>query len=557
MLRILPVVALVLAACDGTIMDPSGDPGEPTGGSRVPAVCEDDTIVIGSAPVRRLTNVEYANTLRDLFGGALPDIPQQPTDAVSAGSFENEARSLGPSDVRVARWEQAAMRLARHAVTDPATRARVLPCEPGGSTTEAACGEELVRVFGARALRRPLSEAEVARYHGFFEAQRGAIDFDAAVELTIAAMLQSPQHLYRLELPDDAGAAPAGNVPLTEHDIASRLSYFVWESMPDDALFAAADAGELSDPEALAAHARRMLDDPRAHDMVRNFHRQWLHLDRVLGEEKIPEVYAAWTPSLRADASEESQRLAESVFFAEGGSLGDLLTTDVAFLTDELAALYGVPAPATPWAETTLDAATRSGILTRVAFLAGEAHEANGSPPLRGVFVMERLLCETRPSPPADADTSPPVASPGEGPFTNRDLFEQRTEPVQCLGCHTRIDGFGFGFEHYDAAGQYRDLDNGLPVDATGYVSGTDADGAYDGAVELQALLAEGTTVHDCATRQWFRYAWGRTAEPEDRCHVEALSDAFVASGGDLRELVVHIVTRPEFALRPAIEEAP
>ena len=539
-------------------MDPNGDdPADPTRGSRVPAVCEDDTIVIGSAPVRRLTNVEHANTLRDLFGATPPDLPEQPTDAVSAGSFENEARSLGPSDVRVARWEQAAMRAARHAVTDPGTRSRVLPCEPASAADEAACGESFVRAFGARALRRPLTDAEIARYHGFFETQRAAIDFDAAVELTIAAMLQAPQFLYRLEVPDDIGATEGGNVALTAHEVASRLSYFVWESMPDDPLFAAADAGELSDPEAIAAQARRMLDDPRARGMVRNFHRQWLHLDRVLGESKVPEVYAAWTDSLRADASEESQRLAESVFFAEGGSLRDLLTTDVAFLTTELAALYGVAAPATEWEETTLDPATRSGILSRVAFLAGEAHEANGSPPLRGVFVMERLLCETRPSPPADADTSPPVAAPGEGPFTNRDLFEQRTEPVQCRGCHTRIDGFGFGFEHYDAAGQYRETDNGLPVDATGYVSGTDNDGEYDGAVELQALLAGGTTVHDCATRQWFRYAWGRTAEPEDRCQVEALEDAFLASGGDLRELVVDIVTRPEFRLRPEIEEAP
>lgn len=556
-LTFLPVLVGAIG-CDGVITDPGGTATGP-GESRVPVVCEEDTIVIGGAPVRRLTNVEHANTLRDLFGGPLPALPEQPTDSVAPGSFANEARALGPSDVRVARWEQAAMAMGRHAVTDGATRARVLPCEPAGAADESACGETFIRAFGARALRRPLTTEEVGRYRAFFEAQRAAIDFDAAVELTIAAMLQSPQFLYRLEIPDAAGTT-GDDVPLTAYEVASRLSYLLWESMPDDALFAAAAAGELASAEQLEAEARRMLDDPRARDTVRNFHTQWLHLDRVLDESKLPEVYAAWTPAVREAAVEESRRFTEAVFFGEGGTEGtlrDLLTSNVAFVNGDLAPLYDVPAPASEWEETMLDDATRSGILTRIAFLAGAAHEGNGSPPLRGKFVMERFLCSPPPSPPADVDTSPPTAAPGEGPFTNRQLFEQRTSPARCQGCHARIDGFGYGFESFDAAGQHRELDNGLPVDATGQVTGTDNDGAYDGAVEMQELLAGGTTVHDCATRQWFRFAWGRAAEPEDRCHLEALQRELRDSGGNLRELVVRIVTRPEFRLRPAIVEGP
>lgn len=555
--RIAWVGALLsLGGCSGLIMDPTGEEDGSPGERPAPVVCEEDTVVLGSTPMRRLTNAEYANTVRDLFGAALPDLPEQPDDAVAEGNFENQARALGPSDVRVARWEQAAMRLGRHAVTDPATRSHVLPCEPTAPAEEADCGEAFIRHFGRLVMRRPLGDDEVARYHGFFETQRAAIDFDAAVELTVAALLQSPSFLYRLELPGEAEGDAL--VELGGYEVASRLSYFLWESMPDDVLLAAAEAGELSSADALEAQARRMLADARARATVGSFHRQWLHLDRVRGEDKLPEVYPAWSGAVRDAAVEESRRFTEAVFFGEAGGEGtlrDLLTSNAAWVNADLAAMYGVAAPAEGWARSDLDPATRSGILSRTAFLAGHAHPKNGSPPLRGVFVIERFLCEPRPSPPADADTSPPDQPEGGGPYTNRQLFEQRTEPAACQGCHTRIDGFGFGFEHYDAAGLYRELDHGIAVDATGAVTGTDNDGAFDGAVELQQRLAESTEVHDCVTRQWFRYAWGRAPERADRCHVEALQEAFLASDGDLRELLVHIVTRPEFRLRPVIEE--
>jgi len=540
--RLLVVASAIalLAGCEGLIGDAEGGPAR----AAEAFLCQNpNAITVGSSPVRRLTNTEYENTIRDLLGGNVPQVPEQPSDAVLEGSFENDAQSLGPSDVRIARYETAAMTLGEHAVNDSTARNRVVPC----ATADADCGRQFVESFGKRAFRRPLTEAELSRWVDFFESQRVSIDFDAAVQLTVAAMLQTPQFLYRLE--SEGSAADANHIELSQHELASRLSYFLWETMPDDALLAAADAGELETDTQLEEQARRLLADRRARDAVRNFHRQWLYLDRVLDEDKVAELFPMWGPQARASAKEETLRFIETTFF-EGGTVEDLFTSNLAYVDDVMSELYDIPAPSEPWAQVELDPTERAGLLSRVAFLAGFAHEANGSPPLRGVFVMERLLCEPRPSPPANADTSVPEPDPNAGPVTNRDLFEERVAPSACQGCHVRIDGFGFGFENYDAAGIFRSEENGLPVDASGFANGIGNDAAYEGAVELQNLLGQSEVVRDCVAKQWFTYANGRPMEPADTCQVEAIQAELEANGGDLVELLVSIVTRPEFRLR-------
>ena len=532
---------MLLGACEGLIGDADG--GGPVRGTEA-FVCQNpNAITLGSSPVRRLTNSEYDNTVRDLLGGSIPQLPEQPSDAVLEGSFENDAQSLGPSDVRIARYQDAAMSLGEHAVNDSSARARVLPC----ATADADCGWQFVESFGKRAFRRPLSEDELNRWFNFFESQRTSIDFDAAVQLTVAAMLQTPQFLYRLE--SEGNAANAAQLELSQHELASRLSYLLWETMPDDALLAAADAGELATAAQLEEQARRRLGDARARDAVRNFHRQWLYLDRVLDEDKVSELFPMWGSQARASAKEETLRFIENTFF-NGGTVEDLFKSNVAYVDNVMSELYDIPAPSESWAQVELDPTERAGLLSRVAFLAGFAHEANGSPPLRGVFVMERLLCEPRPSPPANADTSTPMPNPDQGPMTNRELFEERVAPSACQGCHVRIDGFGFGFENYDAAGMFRSEENGLPVDASGFANGIGNDDEYEGAVELQNLLGESEVVRDCIAKQWFTYANGRPTEPADTCQLEAIQAEFEENGGDLVELLVSIVTRPEFRLR-------
>ena len=545
-LLVFACAIMLLAACDGLIGEANGGgsgSGGPARGTEA-FVCQNpNAITLGSSPVRRLTNSEYENTVRDLLGGNVPQLPEQPSDAVLEGSFENDAQSLGPSDVRIARYETAAMSLGEHAVNDATARNRVLPC----ATADSDCGRQFVESFGKRAFRRPLTDAELNRWFDFFESQRASIDFDAAVQLTVAGMLQTPQFLYRLE--SEGSAASPDQIELSQHELASRLSYFLWETMPDDALLAAADAGELATEAQIEEQARRLLADGRARDAVRNFHRQWLYLDRVLDEDKVSELFPMWGSQARASAKEEALLFIENTFF-DGGTVEDMFTSNVAFVDNVMSELYDIPEPSEPWEQVELDPTERAGLLSRVAFLAGFAHEANGSPPLRGVFVMERLLCEPRPSPPANADTSAPQADPDQGPVTNRDLFEERVAPSACQGCHVRIDGFGFGFENYDAAGMFRTEDNGLPVDASGFANGIGNDDEYEGAVELQNLLGQSEVVRDCVAKQWFTYANGRPLEPADTCQVEAIQAEFEENGGDLVELLVSIVTRPEFRLR-------
>ena len=540
----------LLTACEGSIggLGGSGSSGNPRGAQEAFVCQSPGTVSVGSSPVRRLTNVEYDNTFRDLFGGDIPALPEQPSDAVLTGSFENDALSLGPSDVRIARYEAAAFSLGEHAVSCAAARARLLPCGAG----DAECSRDFVESFGRRAFRRPLSDEELNRWTGFFEEQEASIDFDAAVQLTVAAMLQTPQFLYRLE--NDGTPSGADPWELSAYELANRLSYFLWESMPDDELLAAAESGELDSDAGLEAQARRMLADERSRDAVRNFHRQWLYVDRVMGEDKVPEMFPMWSEQARDSAREETLRFVEHQYF-NGGTVGDLFTSNVAFVDPIMAEIYGVPAPAAAWEQVELDPTERGGLLSRIAFLAGNAHDANGSPPLRGVYVMERVLCEPRPSPPANADVSVPEADPNQGPMTNRELFEQRVAPSSCQGCHVRIDGFGFGFENYDAAGLFREQDNGLAVDASGYAYGIGNDAPYVGAVELQQLLGESDVVRDCVAKQWLTYSVGRPLETSDACQLEGIQEEFQNDGGDLFELLTTIVTRPEFRLRSGAEE--
>jgi hypothetical protein len=297
-----------------------------------------------------------------------------------------------------------------------------------------------------------------------------------------------------------------------------------------------------------------MLKDDRARRVLWNFHRQWLGLDRVLGDEHLvrtPAVDPAWSSASQLAALRESQLFVENVLM-ESGSLKELLTSRRAWVNGEMARVYGVTPPADPgvFAPTLLPNDERAGILTRAAFLAGYSHRGATSPPIRGNGIQLRLLCQFLRSPPPGVDLSMPTAAPGQGPQTNRMLFEARTRPTFCMGCHTGLNGFGFGLEHYDAAGHYQASEVGLPIDARGALLGTDVDRPFDGALDLSAALADSKVVDRCATQQWIRYALGRAPTADEEPVLDALATQLHASGGDLRALLVAIVTAPTFRLR-------
>ncbi|HJL17640.1 MAG TPA: DUF1592 domain-containing protein [Sandaracinaceae bacterium LLY-WYZ-13_1] len=549
------MVSLALVAglgCRGTISEPGVTPGDPSGpGGGEGGACDAASLHVPDTPLRRLSHTELRFTLRDLFAGvALPEVDLIGDPRIYG--FENNADALAPNAVLVEQYDRAAVDVARRVVSAPAdVRARALGCWADTPDAERDCGRTIIADLGRRAFRRPLTAEEQGRYRDLFDAQHMAHGFEVAVRLLLEAMLQAPQVLYRLELGNPA-ESDGELVALTDHELATRLSYLLWSSTPDEELLAAADAGALSDEAQLEAQVRRMVDDPKARAAVVDFHRQWLDFGRVEDVNKDSELYPSFGDPLRWAMRDELDRFVEHVVFDGEGTLRALLLDRTTFVDDRLATLYGVELPAEgEVAQRTLPADQRAGILTRAAFLTSHAHQQTGSPPLRGVFVLRRMLCAEIGAPPPNADTTAPVLTPEQ---TNREAFEARTASATCQSCHHAINGVGFTFEHYDAIGAFREVDNGRPVDASGWLTDTDVDGAVDGPVALSERLSESAVVERCATLSWFRYAEGRDAAPSETCEVDALADVFAESGGDVRELMVALAMRPELRYRAATD---
>jgi hypothetical protein len=512
---------------------------------------------IAPAPLRRLSYAEYQATTTDLLG-ALKTAPITLTRDPDERGFENRASLLNPSPMLVERWGDGAIAAGLAASTALSTpgATSIVPCAPQSAADEAPCGVQFIRQLGAKAFRRPLTDEEVTDYTAFFEGERASSDFAGAVQLTTEAFLQAPQFLYRIELGDPTTAA-VDRVKLTSYEIATRLAYLVWGSAPDATLMtAAATPNGLDDAPARETQARRLLEDARAGDMMVEFHRQWLDLDRLAKEPKDPKTYPSYDAPLQAAIREETDRFVRKVMWQGAGTLNAFLTSTDTEVNAPLAALYGVSAPtatATSWVAASLDPMQRAGFLTRANYLASRAHQLEGSPPLRSAFIRDRLLCLPALMPPADANLSEPAATPGATAQTNRQLFEARIAPATCKGCHTIINPMGYGLESYDAVGAFRTMDNGLPVDATGSINGSDVDGPFRGGVELSKKLASSKTVAACTTSNWYAYALGRDLGTADSCRLAKLGLSLSDARGDIRELLVAIVTSPEFIYRDPV----
>lgn len=505
---------------------------------------------VGPAPLRRLSNTEYLYALSDLFPTLHPALPPLPADN-SVSGFDNEVEAQAPSDLRIARFETIANLYAAAATQDSPAVAAVTGCADWATPTRAAaCTTDFIQKTGARIFRRPLTIEEEARFTQRFTSWATAVDFAGAVQLTLSAMLQSPQFLYRAE-PAEVPSAPL--VPVEAYAMASRLSFFLWESIPDAELLRAAGAGELQTEDDVREQATRMLADPRALRLAWDFHRQWLALDRITGDEhevRTPEIDPAWTKTTQASALNESRMFVERSF-ADVGTLGDLLTSRRAWVNSEMARIYGVEGPTDSgrWVEVALPDEQRAGILTRAAFLAGYSHRGGTSPPIRGNAINLRLLCQLPAPPPDDADLSMPIADPNKGSQTNRMLFEERTGGT-CQQCHHSLNGFGFGFESYTASGAFITQQAGLPIDASGEITGTDVDGPFANAIELSTALARSKVVQRCAAQKWIQYALGRAPTSEEADLAHEIGTRFIQSHGDLRMLLTEIVASPTFRMR-------
>ena len=504
--------------------------GSTSGGPEV--VCTD--FDVAPTPLRRLTRQQYANAIRDVLGVSI-DVSELGADE-KAGAFDSNATAAVSSNT-VELYRTLAESVAPRALQDNPS---IFACEAQAES----CWGEFLDQTGRRLFRRPLTDDERGRY---LELAAGTGDAAHGLRLIVQAMLQSPAFLYHLEFGVSNGSGDL--VPLTGDELASRLSFFLWNSVPDDALLDAAVAGELDTTAVLVEHAERMLDDPRARESIGAFHVQWLGLDHLEDAFKDPAVYPEFSDDLADAMVDETRRFASLTVLQGDGRLETLLTASHSYLTEPLFELYGVEQPASfvPGMPVDLDPSERAGLITQAAFLTEHALTNQSGPIQRGVEIRNQFFCDPPPPPPPDANVEPPAPDPNS---TTREIFEQHTSEPACAGCHVLIDGIGLGMENYDGVGRHRSLENGQPVDASGELLSTDVDGAFDGGVELAHRLAQSEQVRECVARQWFRFAFGRLEGDGDVCSLETLHDAFAASDYDVRALLVELVRTDAFRFR-------
>lgn len=511
------------------------------------------------SPLRRLTVRQYINTLEDLFPGQNFTRLETllPADAKSHG-FENIASLQVPSAALIEGYQRGALEVTRTVFASPDAFEVNTGLEvPSTADAANAAAESVIRELGYRIFRRPVTDTEVERYGSVFAASfesTGSIgdDFLVAISLTVSAMLQSPHFLYILEEGQGgADAAPGELVPLTSYEVASRLSYFLWDSTPDDDLLAAAEADALQSPEQIEEQVRRMLERPRGRSAVVNLHRQWLGFDHVLVEMKDPGTYPQWSEQALLDSHEQLERFVEHNFFEGEGTLKALFTSSEVPMSAAMAEVMGAPSPGEGWAIESLDPAERRGILTLPGFLAGHAHPVHPSPVLRGQFVREAVLCAPVPPPPDDVDPTPP-GDAGEG-STNRQRYDAFLENASCAGCHTLLHGIGYPFEIYDSVGAFRNTDAGQSVDASGEVVSIPGleNTEVANAVEMMDVIASAQATKACAANQFFRGGFGRDPEPDaDSCLTDDLIQVLDESDGDLHELMVGLARSTDFRFR-------
>lgn len=505
-----------------------------------PDECDTDQAPVPEA--RLLTRSEYRRTVQALLGetgdptGTFPHEPE-------VDGFTNSARSHRANPLLIESFHRAAGLLA------PMARDRgldlLVPCEGD----DAVCAELFIEEFGQRAFRRPLDAGETIAFKTLYSRLAPSLGHDEALTAIIEAALQSPQFLYRVEAP--RLMPESGAVPLGPYEMASRLSYFLWGTMPDDTLMAAAEAGTLASSADIERETRRMLADPRARERVLEFHREWLAVAPLssLTRDDAPDGFAA-------SLEHSLDAFVGDVFWAEGATVTDLFTSPTVYVDTVLGQVYGLGAPEEGFEAQDLRP-RRSGLLTQPALLALLANHDQSSPIRRGVFVRDRVLCSPVPAPPPSVDNSPPDPDPS---LTTRERFAVHTESEDCATCHLAIDPIGFTFEGFDQLGRSRSEENGLPIDTTGALvdSGDPRiDGPVADATELSERLSTSHEVRRCVTSKWFTFALGRPASAVDQCGLEPANAKIDETGGNLMEMLVALTTAPAFRLRGPHPEDP
>ncbi len=563
-LRGMAFVSL-LAGCTAELTSAPGQQGAGAGSGAGGGVRLDDlenvdpeTLADGVAfasRVPRLSYLEYDRSVSSLLG----------TNVQPSALFPAEQPNLGPFDSGASRTFNerllqevvlAAERLAAEAVADEPRYLALVGCSP----TAADCRDAFLQRFGRRAYRRPLSDAEFARFRALFDGGADLIAsgdaFRDGVQLVVEATLQSAKFLYRAErgsgLSDDVGPLLDG------FEVATRLSFLFWGEGPDDALLDAAADGRLATPEGIAEQAERLAADARLRDRLHDFHERWFQMDGLAAAEKDVATYPNFGPALVASMRAETTAFFDEILLARNGAVVELLTSRFGAVDANLAGVYGLEGSfgTTPSPFEFPPEAPRAGLLTRAAFLTGHSSAATRtSPILRGVFVLDRLLCQHVPPPPAGAEMQEPETEPETPIQTTRDYFAWKTSMPACAGCHSIINPVGFAFENFDGIGSYLATENGAPIVSAGELEVADSTLGFESGPDFVEQMAALPRVRSCYSLHWLNYAYGRSETSADARTLARMTQGMGDGGFGVRDLLRTITRGAAFQHLPPLED--
>ncbi|HEY6729360.1 MAG TPA: DUF1592 domain-containing protein [Polyangiaceae bacterium] len=495
------------------------------------------------APIRRLTRFEYNSTVASLLGDTTFPANSLPAELLGNG-FGNDADEQPVSNFLVEQYAGIAGDIAKRA-TQPDRIGSVVPCSVGAAPeTEAACARTFIEAFAAKAYRRPVEPAEVDELLALERGIRAAAPFELSLASVIEAILQSPDFLYRPEF----GVVDATYPDLLRpsgHEMASRLSYLFWGTVPDDELYAAAASGALATDAGVLAQATRMIEDPKARPVIRHFFDYYLPLNTLTDLSRDAASFPTFDATIGSLMREETQTFLEYEIFEGPGTWPGALTAPYTFVNQELANFYGMAGVVgEEFQRVDLDTTKRLGLLTQGGVQAGTTVSNFTNPVRRGVFLLRHIMCVDLPDPPESIanDIMPP--DPGAA-ATGRERYSEHQANVVCAKCHAVMDPPGYALENFDAVGLWRDQENGVTIDATGALDILPQ--PFDGPVQLVTQIAASELTQHCFAENWLNFGYGRTLDSQDSCSVSAVREAFAQSGFNVKALLVALTQTDAF----------
>jgi hypothetical protein len=510
----------------------------------------------GRVTIRRLNRAEYNNTIRDLVGVKFQPAKDFPADDVGYG-FDNIGDVLSLPPLLMENYLAAAETIVEEAYKSPELRRRLLPRDG----RERGAHYQNLKQFATRAWRRPATDEETRRLMRFVQLAREQGDNPTVgIKTALQAVLVSPHFLFRVEL-DDGGRTgtvvpgsagpgvdtPRSPEPINEYQLASRLSYFLWSSMPDDELFKLAREKKLRETGVIEGQVKRMLRDARARAMADNFASQWLNIRGLAAFSPDPKRFPTFTADLRQDMVRETETFFLHVL-REERSILDFLDADYTFVNERLARHYGLTGvKGVSFRKVSLAGTPRGGVLTHASILAVTSNPTRTSPVKRGKWILDNILGTPPPPPPPDVDE---LKEDGESNGTLRQQMELHRKNPTCASCHQRMDPLGFGFENFDAIGAWRGKEGRHEIDASGVLP----DGStFKGPAELRKILINRKDLFaKCLSEKLLTYALGRGMERSDRCHIEAIAKQIAKEEYRFASLIVEIVKSDPFQKRRA-----